>query len=89
MVLSISWFFPRSAGTAFFEALRAPASYLPLAFLALAMAGLFWTEDTWPVGIQGLAPVSKLLAVPLPSITTNARSAGIGCCSRSWPPASS
>ena len=50
---------------AFFEALRAPASYLPLAFLALAMAGLFWTEDSWPVGIQGLLPVSKLLAVPL------------------------
>lgn len=50
---------------AFLESLRAPASFLPLAFLALAMAGLFWTEDTWPVGIQGLMPVSKLLAVPL------------------------
>ena len=50
---------------AFFETLRAPASFLPLAFLALAIAGLFWTEDTWPVAIQGLVPVSKLLAVPL------------------------
>jgi O-antigen ligase len=50
---------------AFFESLRAPASFLPLAFLALAMAGLFWAEDSWPVGIQGLVPVSKLLAVPL------------------------
>jgi hypothetical protein len=38
---------------------------LPLALLALAMAGLFWTEDSWPVGIQGVAPVTKLLAVPL------------------------
>lgn len=50
---------------AFYESLRAPASFLPLAFFALAIAGLFWTEDTWPVGIQGLLPVSKLLAVPL------------------------
>jgi hypothetical protein len=50
---------------AFFEALRAPASYLPLAFLALALAGLFWTADSWPVGFQGFLPVSKLLAVPL------------------------
>jgi len=50
---------------AFFEALRAPASYLPLAFFALAFAGLFWTADSWPVGFQGLLPVTKLLAVPL------------------------
>jgi O-antigen ligase len=50
---------------AFFEALRAPASYLPMAFLALALAGLFWTADSWPVGFQGFLPVSKLLAVPL------------------------
>jgi len=50
---------------AFFESLRAPASFLPLAFFALAIAGLFWTEDTWATGIQGLLPVSKLLAVPL------------------------
>ena len=50
---------------AFLEALRAPASYLPLVFLALAFAGLSWTEDSWATGIQGVAPVSKLLAVPL------------------------
>jgi hypothetical protein len=50
---------------AFFETLRAPAGFLPLAFVALAIAGLFWTEDSWPVAIQGLVPVSKLLAVPL------------------------
>ena len=50
---------------AFLEALRAPAGYLPLVFLALAFAGLSWTEDSWATGIQGVAPVSKLLAVPL------------------------
>ena len=65
MVLWILVVLPTICWPAFFESLRAPASYLPLAFLALAMAGLFWTEDTWPVGVQGLFPVSKLLAVPL------------------------
>jgi O-antigen ligase len=49
----------------FLESLRAPASFLPLAFVGLAIAGLFWTEDSWPIAIQGLVPVSKLLAVPL------------------------
>jgi hypothetical protein len=29
------------------------------------VAGLFWTEDGWPVAIQGLVPVSKLLVIPL------------------------
>jgi hypothetical protein len=65
MVLWLVVVLPTIRWSAFFEALRAPASYLPLAFLALAMAGLFWTDDTWPVGIQGFVPVSKLLAVPL------------------------
>jgi O-antigen ligase len=65
MVLWLLVVVPTIRWPAFFEALRAPASYLPLAFLALAFAGLFWTADNWPVGFQGLAPVSKLLAVPL------------------------
>ena len=65
MVLWILVVLPTIRWPAFFESLRAPASYLPLAFFALAIAGLFWTEDSWPVGIQGLLPVSKLLAVPL------------------------
>ena len=49
----------------FLESLRAPAGFLTLAFVGLAIAGLFWTEDSWPIAIQGLVPVSKLLAVPL------------------------
>jgi O-antigen ligase len=64
MVLWMLAVLPTIRWLAFLESLRAPASFLPLAFLALAIAGLFWTEDTWPVGIQGLVPVSKLLAVP-------------------------
>ena len=65
MVMWLIVVLPTIRWPAFFESLRAPASYLPLAFLALAFAGLFWTADSWPVGIQGLFPVSKLLAVPL------------------------
>src|SRR4051794_41230269 len=38
----------------FYKAFHAPASYLPLAFFALAFAGLFWTVDGWPFGFQGL-----------------------------------
>jgi len=67
-VFTVLWILvvlPTIRWQAFLESLRAPASFLPLAFLALAIAGLFWTEDTWPVAIQGLVPVSKLLAVPL------------------------
>jgi O-antigen ligase len=65
MVLWLLVVLPTIRWGEFFEALRAPASYLPLAFLALAAAGLLWTDDSWPVGIQGFVPVSKLLAVPL------------------------
>ena len=65
MVLWLIVVLPTIRWPAFFEALRAPASYLPLAFFALAFAGLFWTADSWPVGFQGLLPVTKLLAVTL------------------------
>ena len=65
MVLWLLVVLPTIRWPAFFEALRAPASYLPLAFMALALAGLLWTEDSWPVGFQGVVPVTKLLVVPL------------------------
>ncbi|WKA25731.1 O-antigen ligase family protein [Bradyrhizobium roseum] len=65
MVLWLIVLLPTIRWPAFFEALRAPASYLPLAFFALALAGLLWTRESWPAGIQGILPVVKLLAVPL------------------------
>jgi O-antigen ligase len=65
MALWIVAVLPTIRWQAFFESLRAPASFLPAAFFALAIAGLLWTEDTWPVAIQGLVPVLKLLAIPL------------------------
>lgn len=49
----------------FSRSLKRPASYLPLALLALALLGLFWADDTWGVRLQGLAPVAKLAVIPL------------------------
>jgi len=65
MVLWLIVLLPTIRWPAFLETLRAPAGYLPLAFFALALAGLTWTQESWPAGIQGLQPVAKLLAVPL------------------------
>ena len=88
MVLWLLVVLPTIRWQAFFESLRAPASFLPLAFFALAIAGLFWTADSWPVGFQGLLPVKSCWPFRFSFITTNAPSAGIGCCSRSWLPVS-
>lgn len=65
MVLWLIVLLPTIRWPAFLESLRAPASYLPLALFALALAGLFWTRESWPGGIQGVEPVAKLLAIPL------------------------
>ncbi len=65
MVLWLIVLLPTVRWPAFLETMRAPASYLPLAFFALALAGLFWTQESWPAGLQGLMPVAKLLAIPL------------------------
>jgi O-antigen ligase len=65
MVLWLIVVAPTIQWQAFCASLRAPASFLPLALLGLAMAGLFWTADSWPIAIQGVVPVTKLLAVPL------------------------
>jgi O-antigen ligase len=65
MVLWLIVVLPTIHWASFLETLRAPASYLPLAFFALAVAGLGWTGEGWPASIQGLMPVVKLLAVPL------------------------
>src|ERR1700753_212357 len=50
---------------AFLACLKRPESYLPIAFFALALLGMLWTDDTWAVRFLGLHPVFKLLAIPL------------------------
>jgi len=45
--------------------LRRPAALLPLLFVALALVGTLWTDDSWPVRLLGLSPVIKLAIIPL------------------------
>jgi O-antigen ligase len=41
-----------------------PACALPLAFVALAIVGVLWTEGTWEAAQHGIKPVAKLLLIP-------------------------
>lgn len=45
--------------------LRRPAALLPLLFVALALVGTLWTDDSWPVRLHGLSPLIKLAFIPL------------------------
>jgi hypothetical protein len=49
----------------FLASLKRPESFLPIAFFALALVGMQWTDDSWAVRFLGLHPVFKLLAIPL------------------------
>ena len=80
MVLWLLVVLPTIRWPAFFEALRAPASYLPLAFLALAMAGLFWTDGQ--LAGRNSRPRARIKAAgrsasPLSLRTLRARALGI------------
>ena len=44
--------------------LSRPACALPLAFVALAIAGVGWSEASWPESLHGIKPVLKLLLIP-------------------------
>ncbi|MBI3699887.1 MAG: O-antigen ligase family protein [Afipia sp.] len=49
----------------FVRSLKRPASYTPLAIVALAVIGMLWASDIpWPSRLQGLGPVAKLLFIP-------------------------
>ena len=47
------------------RSLLRPASALPLAFLALAMVGMLWSDSAWSERLHGVNPVGKLAAIPL------------------------
>ena len=55
---------PTISPRAFLFSLKRLASFLPIAFFALALLGMLWTDDTWAVRVLGLHPVFKLLAIP-------------------------
>jgi O-antigen ligase len=42
-----------------------PAATLPVALVALAVAGALWSEAGWPERLSGLTPFIKLLMIPL------------------------
>ncbi|MBR1269749.1 O-antigen ligase family protein [Bradyrhizobium sp. AUGA SZCCT0222] len=41
-----------------------PACALPLAFVALAVLGVLWTDGTWSESLSGIKPAAKLLVIP-------------------------
>jgi O-antigen ligase len=49
----------------FLTSLRRPASALPLAFVALALLGLLWSEGPPPDRMNQLSQLAKLLVLPL------------------------
>ena len=49
---------------AFLASLKRPACALPLAFFALAAAGVLWSDSPWPARLHGVDPVAKLLVIP-------------------------
>jgi O-antigen ligase len=48
----------------FFRSLQNPASFLPVAFFAVAVVGMLWADSSWTVRLHGLSPVAKLVAIP-------------------------
>jgi O-antigen ligase len=48
----------------FFEALKRPPYWLPVAFVTLALVGTLWAEGPWSGRLSGINPVMKLLAIP-------------------------
>lgn len=50
---------------ALLRSLARPACALPLAFFVLAVIGTLWSESSWAARLQGINPVSKLVAIPL------------------------
>jgi len=49
----------------FVESLKQPACWLPLAFFALVILGMLWSDASWPERLRGVSPAAKLLAIPL------------------------
>ena len=50
----------------FVQALKQPASVAPVALFALALLGMLWASDiSWTARLHGLAPVAKLLLIPV------------------------
>jgi len=66
-IFMVIWFIvliPTIEPRRFLEILKGPACWLPLAFVGLALVGTLWADGPWPARLQGITPVTKLLAIP-------------------------
>src|SRR5581483_5537806 len=57
--------FPVLGWAALCREIAPPAAGLPVLLVALAIAGVFWTEVGWLDALRGLSPFAKLLVIPL------------------------
>jgi hypothetical protein len=57
MVPTLDW-------PAYARHLAHPACALPLAFVALAVIGVLWSDAPWPARLHGISPSLKLLLIP-------------------------
>jgi O-antigen ligase len=67
-IFVVVWLFvlaPTVEPRSFLHSLRNSANFLPVAFFALAVAGTLWADGPWSVRIHAVAPVAKLLIIPL------------------------
>lgn len=63
----IVWFIaliPTLEPRSFLHSLKRPACFLPIGFFALAVVGMLWADGPWSTRLQGVSPVTKLLAIP-------------------------
>src|ERR1700716_4020151 len=65
MVLWFSVSIPTIDPRLFLRSLKRPAYFLPVAFFALAVMGMLWADGPSSIRLQGVNPVTKLLAIPL------------------------
>jgi O-antigen ligase len=52
-------------GEAFLQALKRPASLLPVALFVLALVGTLWSDAPWGARLYAVGPAAKLLMVPV------------------------
>src|SRR5882762_8438724 len=66
-IFMVIWFIvliPTLEPRSFLDSLKRPACVLPVAFVVLALVGTLWADALGPDRLDGINPVSKLLAIP-------------------------
>src|SRR5215213_6841507 len=66
-IFMVIWFIvliPTIEPRRFLELMKRPAYWLPVAFVGLALMGTLWADGPWSNRLNGINPVTKLLAIP-------------------------